>query len=162
MEYAQSDHPLLAQEAVHRLDDIKDARLHRLAVQLLKEKGLKSFALGLLEKNYRKSDDGLIWAAMKKTSGVAHHVQTGLVSIYTRHRSESAFPILLRAYQKGECAFCREGIVRAMKHCHVLPGRILRECLYDTDQDTQKLAAKVIKAREKAIAKKQEIMDDRG
>ena len=145
IEYAQSDNMLLTEVAIDRLKEFKDERLHDLAIQLLKDKGLKSFALGLLKENYRKSDDEIILAAMKKITKVPHHVQQDIRDIYTHHRSASALPILLRSYQKGDCSFCRYGIVEAMHHCGVLLDDIIEECLYDSYDDTRKKAKKLKK-----------------
>jgi hypothetical protein len=88
---------------------------------------------------------------MKKISNVPHHAQMDLREIYAHHRSSTALPILLRAYQKGDCSFCREGIIRAMHNCKVLPNEIVEECLYDSYGDTRRFAKRLIAERRRKI-----------
>ncbi|MCL2461841.1 MAG: hypothetical protein FWF44_04185, partial [Defluviitaleaceae bacterium] len=147
MEYAQSENELLAEVAINRLEEYKDKRLHDLAIQLLKTKGLKSFASSLLIKNYKKSDNALIAELIKKSASIPHHVQQEIRDIYEHHHSADAFPTLLRVYQKGDCSFCRNGIVEAMNHCGVLTDEILNECLYDFNDDTRRYAKRLISRR---------------
>lgn len=143
IEYAQSKNELLSEIAIDKLESFKDKRVHDLAMQLLEEKGHDSFALGLLKKNYRKTDDDIIRKLIKKTSSIPHHVQRDIVDIYTHHRSINSHPILHHVYQNGNCTYCRYGIVRAMNHCKVLSDEIIEECLFDSYEDTRKLAKKI-------------------
>ena len=143
IEYSQSKNELLSEIAIEKLESFKDNRIHDLAVQLLEEKGLDSLALGLLKKNYRKTDDDIIRKLIKKTSSIPHYAQGDIVHIYTHHRSANALPILLHVYQKGDCTYCRYGIVRAMNHCKVLSDDIIKECLYDSYEDTREIAKKI-------------------
>ena len=144
MEYAQSENELLAEAAIECLKEFKDKRVHDLAVHLLKTKGLKSFALALLRKNYKKTDDVIIAGVIKKSASIPHHVQQDIQDIYNRFRSVYALPILLHVYQKGECSYCRKNIVSAMNHCGVLSDKILEECLFDSYDDTRKYAKRLI------------------
>jgi hypothetical protein len=144
IEYAQYENELLAEVAISRLKKFKDRRLHDLAIQLLKTKGLKSFALALLVENYKKTDDILITELIKKSSSIPHHVQQNIYDIYRRHRSANSLPILLRVYQKGDCSFCRCDIVKVMRHCGVLINEILNECLFDSYDDTRRFAKRII------------------
>jgi hypothetical protein len=143
LQYVQSDNEHLAEAAVDTLKQTKDKRIHDIAIEQLKEKGMNSFVLGLLIKNYKKTDDQTILKALKRSASIPHHVQIDINDIYTRHRSENALPILLRVYQKGECTLCRCNTVKAMKHCGVLPERILEECLYDSYDETRKMAQRI-------------------
>jgi len=145
MDYAQSENELLASSAIDCLKRIRNRKLHDLAFQLLKRKGLSSFALALLKKNYNKADDTLIAELIGKLTVIPHHVQMDIGNIYTCHRSADALPILLRVYQKGDCAFCRHYIVKAMHHCGVLPDTILEECLYDSYDETRDFVKRLIK-----------------
>jgi hypothetical protein len=148
MEYAQSENEFLSGNAIDRLKYIKDIRIHDFAMRLLDEKGLDSFALGLLEMNYRKADDDIIYRLIKIASNIPQHVQSDIVDIYTHHRSADALPILSHVYSKGICTHCRCGILRAMNHCKVLSDEILDECLYDSYEDTRKLAKRLKSRRE--------------
>lgn len=145
MEYAWSENTLLAESAIDCLEAFKDKRIHDLAVQLLERKGLGSFALALLIRNYRKTDDALIAGLIGKSGVIPHHVQQDIGEIYCRHRSADALPILLHTYRRGECAFCRHYIVRAMHRCGGVPMKILKECLYDCYDETRDFAKRLIK-----------------
>lgn len=141
--YVQSDNEPLKEAAVGILEEIKDKRIRDIAVKQLKEKGINSLAFGLLKKNYIKSDDETIFTAIKKSANIPQYVQSDINDIYTRYRSADAFPALLHVYQNGECSHCRYNTVRAMKHCGVLPDKIIEECLYDSYGETRKTAAKM-------------------
>jgi len=147
IEYAQSENEILAENAIGCLEEFKNKKIHDIAVQLLNSKGLKSCALGLLIKNYQKSDVEIIYRLIKNHSTIPHHVQMDLREIFNHHRSHNAFPILFFAYKKGDCSFCRNGIVEAMNHCGVLTDEIINECLYDSYDDTRRLAKKYISRR---------------
>ena len=149
LEYAQSNNKILYENALGRLEEFKDKRIHNLAVKLLQAKGIKSFALGLLKKNYRKSDDPIIAKAITKASSIPQYVQSDIVDIYIRHRSENALPVLLHVYQRGDCSHCRYNIVKAMHHCKVLTDEMLAECLYDSYKDTREFAKRLMKKKQK-------------
>lgn len=149
-EYAWSENKLLREIAINCLERFKDKRIHDLALQLLHERGLDSFALSLFFKNYRKSDDEIIGKLVLKSS-VPHHVQQDIEKLYRHHRSSDALPVLLHVYKKGDCSFCREYVVRAMQHCGVLSDEILNECLYDSYDDTRKYADRIIKNRRRKL-----------
>jgi hypothetical protein len=142
LQYAMSENELLAEAAFCILEEIKDERIHDTAVTLLKSKGVKS--LCLLKNNYKKSDDEIIYAAIKKSERIPQDIQSDINDIYLRNRSADAFPALLRVYQKGECSHCRHDTVKAMEHCGVLPNSIVEECLYDSFEETRKLAERLV------------------
>jgi hypothetical protein len=150
IEYAQSDNEFLAENAMECLAELKDKRIHDLAIQLLISKGINTSALCLLRKNYRKDDDKIILRLIR-SSVVTHHIQMDMVDIYTHHCSANALPILLRVYQKGDCSVCRFGIVRAMHYSKVLPDGVLAECLYDSYEDTRKFAKRLIANKKRSF-----------
>ncbi len=147
LQYVQSDNEFLVESAVKILEELKDERIHDVAIILLKTKGIKSSALGLLKKNYKKSDDEIIYSAIKKSARIPQWVQSDINDIYLNRRSANAFPALLHAYKKGDCSHCRYNTVKAMKHCRVLPDEILEECQYDSYEDTRKYAKLLIVRR---------------
>ena len=144
LEYAQSDNEILCESALGCLEAFKDKRVHDLAVLLLKTKGVKSLALGLLKMNYKKSDDGIIADAVRKATSVTQYIQSDIADIYSRYRSVGALPTLLHVYKRGECSHCRYNIVKAMHYCKVLPDEILAECMYDSFEDTRKFAKRMM------------------
>ena len=148
LEYVQSSNEVLYDTALALLEEFQDKKIHDLAVHLLKSKGIESSALGLLKKNYKKSDDPIIAEAVKKASIIPQYVQSDIIDIYNRHRSADALPILLHVYQKGVCSHCRYNIVKAMQQCGVLPDEILSDCLFDSYEDTRIFAKRLITRRQ--------------
>ena len=43
-------------------------------------------------------------------------------------------------YEHGQCAFCREHIVRELSRRRMLTDGLLKECLYDSNSDIRKFA----------------------
>ena len=121
--------------------------MHDFAVQLLANKGLNSLVLALFRENYQKADDKIYCEQSKKSTSIHHHVKQDIAYICTNHCSEAAFDTLIKVYQEGNCSFCRYGLVKAMKHCHVLTESIIEEYLYDCCNDTQKLANRIRKVQ---------------
>ena len=72
-------------------------------------------------------------------------MQQRIRDIYTKHRSKSCGDILEHVYRHGECSYCRWGIVEAMWKSRVLSPGILNECLYDSYDETRKLATRITK-----------------
>ena len=147
LEYARSENKILSENALYLLEEFKGKKIHDLAILLLQKQGLDSHALGLLKKNYRKTDDEIIYKLIKKTTSIPHHVLVDIRMIYNRYYSNKAFPILFHTYLYGQCTYCRYGIVKAMKSCRVLPDDILEECLHDSYFETRKLAQKLQKVK---------------
>jgi len=114
---------------------------------MLRTKGVASGGLTLLDANYRRTDDQVIADAVRRSRTMPHHVVMGLRDIYLHHRSVKALPVLLRAYTDGDCACCRSQIVQAIVHCRVLPDQILKECQFDSYDDTRKLTRRLIARR---------------
>ena len=122
MEYAWSENTLLAESAIDCLEVFKDKRIHDLAVQLLERKGLGSFALALLIRNYRKTDDALIAGLIGKSGVIPHHVQQDIGEIYCCHRSADALSIFLYTYRRNEADHVvYRGAVEFVHHVRI-PG----------------------------------------
>jgi len=99
LEYARSSNRILYENALGFLEEFKDKRIHDLAVQLLTTHRLKSLALGLLKKYYRKSDDPIIAKAINKASSIPQHIQRDIADIAQVHPAGGA-----DAAGTGDCA----------------------------------------------------------
>jgi len=145
--YLESDNETLRGAAINVLQVCRDGAVHAAAIRLLQTRGIESGGLTLLEVNYRRSDDQVIVDAVKRSRTMPHGAVMSLRNIYVHHHSARALPALLRAYNDGDCAYCRWGIVQAMVYCRVLPEKIINECQFDSYDDTRKLARRLIARR---------------
>lgn len=149
LKYTQSNNEILVESVVSILGEMQSSEIHDIAIMLLENKGLDSLALGLLKKNYKKSDDDIIYSLIKKKSSISHHVQQDIGDIYLNHRSINALPTLHNVYKKGICTLCRYRIIKSMNHCRVLSDEILEECQYDSYDETRRFANRLIARRQK-------------
>lgn len=141
MMYTQSDCERLHDTAIDALERFKDDRVHNFAVKLLTEGNLEA-GLPLLITNWRKSDEKLIRKQVL-SKRVTHFMQMSLRDIYLKHRSNSCGDILEYIYEKGECTYCRSRLVEIMVKNHVIKENILRECQFDSYDDTRRLAVRL-------------------
>lgn len=142
IDYTNSSNEKLRNTALDALERLKDQRVHHLAAALI-ECGRLEDGLPLLVRNWRKYDEALIRKQLFRSTKVSHDVQINLQRIYWNHRSNSCGDILEYVYKHGECAYCRWGIVDDMWKNRVLKDSILEECLYDSYDETRKLARRI-------------------
>ena len=144
IKYAESYHGRMLDVAVDALKRFKDPRVHELAIKFMTAGNLDA-GLPLLIKNWRKQDEIIIRERVLSSKKVTHSIQQDLRDIYSEHRSKSCGDILEHVYRNGECTFCRFGIVQAMWKSRVLKVNILNECLYDSYDETRKIAKRIIR-----------------
>ncbi|MDD4095714.1 MAG: hypothetical protein PHP22_05675 [Oscillospiraceae bacterium] len=144
IEWADSDEEDLRDAAVMALGRLRDPRIHNLAVRFLENGDIDS-GLTLMESNYRRSDDDRIRKAVMRSRRVSHETQMSLRDIYLKYRSAACKAALMHAYRNGQCGFCRFGIVEAMGRNGVLTDDILRECLWDSYDETRRYANRRIR-----------------
>ncbi len=149
LELARSNHAELREAAVQALGRFREKSIHDLAVSLIEENEA-DLALTLLQKNWRKADDALIESIVLKSRRVTHAMQMNLLELYLKHRSCSCGKILLHTYRNGECGFCRRWVIDAMAKNKILTDEILRECQYDSYDETRAFADRLLKRRAKA------------
>ena len=148
LEYAKCDFECLYDIAVDALGRFKDQRVHDLAIQYLLAGNL-DHGLHLLIRNWHKKDELLIRERVLSTRKITHSMQQSLRDIYMKYRSKSCGDILEHAYRCGECTHCRTGIIEAMWKNRVLKTSILNECLYDSNDDTRRIAERIKKVCDK-------------
>ena len=144
--YAKSNCERLQDIAIDALKRFKDRRVHDFSLKLISSRNLDA-GLPLLINNWNKQDEPLISGYILSSRKVSHAMQQNIRDIYTKHRSKSCGGILEHIYRNGECAFCRSGIVEAMRKSSVLQTSILNECLYDSYSEIRKLAKRIKKSQ---------------
>ena len=146
--YVPCDCERLRDIAIDALGRFRDKRVHDLAIKLITEGNLDA-GLPLLIENWHKADEKLIRKQVLQTKKVSHSMQQDLRNIYAKHHSNSCGNILAHVYEYGDCTYCRSGIVKVMNKNYVLTDYLLKECRYDSFDETRKLAERVLKSREK-------------
>ena len=146
IKYAQSDYYWLQYIAVEALERFKDQRVHDLAIKFIESGNLEA-GLPLLIKNWRGSDEPLIRERVLASKRASHSLQWNLRDIYGEHSSKTCGDILEHAYRNGDCSYCRSSIVKVMQKNRVLSADILNECLYDSYDDTRKMAQRIQKRK---------------
>lgn len=142
--YAERGCEHLKIAAVDALARFQDPLVHALALRFIQTGDLDA-GLPLLVKNWKKRDEETIRSQLLPTKCVPHSTQWDLRDIYARHRSNACGDILEHVYENGPCAACRFHIVEAMWENRVLNLRVLNECLYNSYEDTRKMAARIKK-----------------
>jgi hypothetical protein len=102
--------------------------------------------LPLLELNYRKGDHLIITDLIEKarSQDVIHSMVFGLIDIYQANPTKACKKPLLAMYDKLNCGLHREDILKILYQNGVLPDKILREAVYDSDDETVKWAQGVL------------------
>ncbi|MDR1205134.1 MAG: hypothetical protein LBL26_06590, partial [Peptococcaceae bacterium] len=143
--YAESDCERLQDIAIVALERFEDRRVHDLSLKLITSGNLDA-GLPLLINNWSRQDEIVIREHVLSSRKVSHATQLNIREIYTKHRSKSCGDILEHVYRYGACAYCRSAIVEAMWRSHVLRTNILDECLYDSYDETRKMAKRIKKS----------------
>jgi hypothetical protein len=147
LKFSHNPNKVLAGAAAEVLENIKDERIHDLATELMKDKELSVYALGLFVQNFQNDYD-LILDLLKKEheqfiiekSGFYFHSLTlGVRNIFKHNKSIESLDILHFLYQKTTCSHCRREIVQIMCDNNILPDRIAEEGRYDCDVDTREM-----------------------
>ncbi|MGE6230905.1 hypothetical protein [Paenibacillus chitinolyticus] len=137
IELAQSQNKRLRSAAIHVLRNLKDERIHRLAVQLICQRETEVEALELFTFNYEENDLPLLErvAFMKHNKHSFHNMELDMVNIFEKHPTASCQKIMIELYHKGLCSPCRRRAVEIMLANHILPASLRDEIRYDCNPD---------------------------
>lgn len=140
-----SDNEELSDIAIEVISGVKDKRLKKMAVDLLQQGNIHAFSI--LENNMSKGAEELICHMILKMKNTPHSVQMDICKIYSKYKSEYSYDILEHVYRNGDCSYCRSNIVLALYKNGCLSDNIIRECLYDSYDETRVFAEKLRKRR---------------
>lgn len=146
-----SQNEALRENAYYALEHVVSDNVHNFAVQKLLKAEDIPYAIGLLCKNYRPEDEALIFASIKKLpvslSGEWHGAYRIVQDLFDARKIKPKTGILLYMYRKTLCSYCRHHIVSILHRKGMLTDALLEECLYDSYDETQKLAQRIFKRR---------------
>ncbi len=162
---SKSENEELKQYAFRALSYMKNEKIHEYALELLKDwnkcQNIKDLyhdvayfedIVGMLANNYRKQDYALLVFIVKQIP-VTYYGEINWHSVYYSVRDifeekgvkKPPKECLFYMYEHGLCSFCREYVLREMSRRRMLTEPILRECLYDANEDIREFARKKLK-----------------
>ncbi|SEG75585.1 hypothetical protein [Paenibacillus sp. UNC499MF] len=141
IDLAQSQNKRLRSAAIRALRNLKNERIHRLAVQLICQRETEIEALELFTLNYEENDLPLLESiAFKKHNKHSfHNMELDMVNIFENHPTASCQKIMIELYKKGFCSLCRRWAVEIMLANHMLPAALRDEIQYDCNPDIREL-----------------------
>ncbi|EGL16321.1 MULTISPECIES: hypothetical protein [unclassified Paenibacillus] len=141
IELAQSGNKRLRSAAIHALRNLKDERIHRLAVELIHQRETEMEALELFTLNYEENDLPLLEriAFKKHHKHSFHNMELDMVDIFENHPTATCQKIMIELYHKGLCTLCRRRAVEIMLANHILPASLRDEIRYDCNPDIRDL-----------------------
>lgn len=105
--------------------------------------------IGMLANNYQKEDYDCLVSLVKQIPVTYygeinwHSVYSSVCDIFERKGVKNPpKELLVYMYEHGLCSCCREFILREMSRRRMLTENILKECLYDSNEDIRKFAEK--------------------
>ena len=147
---AKSAHEPLRDAAWDALGIIRSPKVRAFALSALEADADK--LIPLLIMNYEDGDRGLIEKLLaealedKDGDGIIHSI--GLNLNYQRDVGFKVPAWILHwFYENDRCSSCRENIVRELGRRRLLSDEMLRECLYDSNDDIRKYAEKRLEKR---------------
>lgn len=136
---AYSNNKELAGAAASALENVKDDRIHDLALDLIKDRELSVYALGLLILNFKNDFDIILNLLISEYERLKteesefdfHSITMSVRNIFEHNKSVNSLETLLFLYHKTTCSSCRTSIVEIMCDTDILPDNIAEECKYD-------------------------------
>ncbi|WP_334078249.1 hypothetical protein [Paenibacillus sanfengchensis] len=141
MDFLQSKHPRLRSAAIRVLHNMKDERIHRLAIQLMGQQSTELEALNLFIHNFMEDDLQLLERVVfkRRNKDSFHNVGFSILKIFEKNPTLSCQKILIELYQRGLCSICRKRCVAIMIANHILPTSLRDEIKYDCNPEIRNL-----------------------
>lgn len=149
---AKSENRELKNSALEVLTYIKGRDVRRFALGYKRNKESIPYIIGMLAKNYNDKDReifiGMVKSVYVSYDSDSHWVFRNIIKMF-EDKSIRRPPkeILYYIYENELCPCCRFSLVRIMIRRHIVDESILRECLYDCNDDIRDYAKKIIKKR---------------
>lgn len=155
----------LRQTAFEVLANIRHELVREFAFALLQEGGHEEAAIWMLARNYREEDKELFvnliygvpvsYGARNAPAGW-HGIFSAVLDMFEEGEAENPPEELLPyLYETTLCSFCREYILEEMDRRHMVSEEMLRECLYDSNENIRNFAegrlAEIIEAKTNQI-----------
>ncbi|WP_438447101.1 hypothetical protein [Gorillibacterium sp. sgz5001074] len=154
IELAVSKNRRVRSLAISALNNIKDERIHQLAIKLIMERTTEIDALDLFIHNYSDDDLHLLEQIVFKSHNrdAFHSVGFSILKIFENNRTPLCQEILIALYKKGLCTQCRRRCVGVMLLNGVLSDSIRNEIMHDCNPDIRDLGMKSTSAGQKVVS----------
>lgn len=143
VELAASANADVATASRRALRHLQSKAVRTLALDLLRQGTANSDVLRLLVKNYGRDDHMLIESMLdrQQSEDDFHWTAHAVVHVFEANPQASALTSLVKVYENCRCSICRSGAVKIMVDRHIIPPGILKECKYDSYEDTRRIAS---------------------
>ncbi len=149
-ELAESENESIRDIAFEMMKYLPFDRIHDYALSLIRERKELANSLSLLCQCYQPEDEMLLVDAVKRLS--VSYNNTGWHSVYmdiedllNKRSCKLKTDLFIYMYKKTLCSSCRSRLVQAMYKRKIFPVEVLKECLYDSYDDTRKFAESKLK-----------------
>lgn len=149
-ELTESDNESIRNIAFKILQHMSSDKIHDYAINLIKEKKEVANALCLLCHCFKPEDEtllteGVMSLTVSYDTGIWHGIFMDIEDMLNKNFYRFNPDLLLHIYRSTLCSYCRSNLVETMYKRKILPEQILKECLYDSYDDTRKFATKKLK-----------------
>ncbi len=151
IEDAQSDYEELQNTAWRALKNIRHPAVRAFAINHAKTGICTPENFALLVTNYVPKDAVLLEELLREriVAKDRDDVHAAGMNIYRAFYKDSGIPhpkhLLPLLYEYNPCSYCRECAIAYMSKHRMLTKELLRECLYDSNDDIRRMAAKRLK-----------------
>jgi len=131
----------LIEYAVEALKHFSAKEIRQLALEKCKAVKNPSEYLNLLVSNYKKGDYKLLNEIANRSNNYdyVHSLVFGFINIYEANPTKECRQPLETIYNKMNCGFHREDIVKILINNNVLSDKIFKELAFDSNDDLRKL-----------------------
>ncbi|GER90223.1 hypothetical protein KDW_43850 [Dictyobacter vulcani] len=140
LQLAQSTDKTIVNLAIQALAHLQHPDIRTLAYQLTEASPGDSDALYLLGNNYYPEDYQFIEEIIRHApEEELHSAAIRTIDIFTNHPTINNLKALTEIYERVPCAYCRKKAIHLLIEQDIFPIWMMEECLYDSNEDIQKL-----------------------
>jgi hypothetical protein len=129
--------------AVAALSKLQHPDVRQLGLQLTKsdDPRLRGLALNLIYTDPQPDDHVVMEAIIDRETdeNALHQIGMSVLGAADLCQSNGPTDALLKVYERGPCAFCRESVVKRLIELDALPRSIADECLFDQNLETREM-----------------------
>jgi hypothetical protein len=155
LKLAHSPNKTLAGAVVTALANIKDERIHNLAIELIRDIELSYDTLRLFIQNFQNDYDIILDLLKRENQRLKieesdfdfHSLTMQVRHIFEHNKGSESLDILLFLYHNTICSHCRMQIVKIMCDNDIILDNLVEECQYDCDEETRNIVSEYIKQK---------------
>jgi hypothetical protein len=145
---ADSDNEEIRDRALSALKNVRHPDVRELGLRLVTtaDPALRRWSFELLNTDPQPDDHLLMEEVFDREAdeNALHWIGMSILKVVDRTHSIAFTDALLKVYERGPCAFCRESVVRRLIDLGTLPHPVAEECLFDQSLDTREHASQYL------------------